>query len=250
MPTAAAFFDLDRTLMSGSSGFFWARAAANAGIISRRQLASDAAANIRFRLQGSTDASADKVMARVGELITGKRAKDFERLGPEVMAGVLPRLYPQMLEIGWRHQDEGRPVYIVTAATQETAAMVAHVIGFDGGLGTRLEVKDGLYTGQLDGQFAYREGKPLLMDELATTNDIDLKASYAYSDSESDLPMLRAVGHAVAVNPDSELARIAKEEGWEILRFDRLQGHLRMLGGLAAATLLGAAGRGVVSRVR
>lgn len=250
MGTPAAFFDLDRTLMSGSSGFFWARAAANAGIISRRRLASDAIQNIRFRLQGSTDASADKVIARVGELITGKRAIEFQRLGPQVMAGVLPRLYPQMLEIAWGHQDAGRPVYIVTAATQETAMMVAHVLGFDGGLGTRLEVEDGLYTGRLDGQFAYREGKPALIKELAAERDIDLSSSYAYSDSESDLPMLRAVGHAVAVNPDAELTRIAKDEGWEILRFDRLQGHLRMLGGLTAATLLGAAGRGVVSRVR
>lgn len=250
MPKAAAFFDLDRTLMSGSSGFFWARAAARAGIISRRQLASDALTNIRFRLQGSTDASADKVISRVGDLITGKRAVDFERLGPQVMAGVLPRLYPQMLEIGWAHQDAGRPVYIVTAATQETAAMVAHVIGFDGGLGTRLEVEGGLYTGRLDGQFAYREGKPALIAQLASERGIDLAQSYAYSDSESDLPMLRAVGHAVAVNPDAELTRIAKQEEWEILRFDRLQAHLRMLGGLAGATLLGAAGRGVVGRVR
>jgi len=250
MGTPAAFFDLDRTLMSGSSGFFWARAAANAGIISRRRLASDALQNLRFRLRGSTDASADKVMARVGDFITGKRAIEFERLGPQVMAGVLPRLYPQMLDIAWAHQDAGRPVYIVTAATQETAAMVAHVLGFDGGLGTRLEVEDGLYTGRLVGEFAYRDGKPLLIKELAAERDIDLSTSYAYSDSESDLPMLRAVGHAVAVNPDAELTRIARDEGWEILRFDRLQGHLRMLGGLTAATLLGAAGRGVVSRVR
>ena len=250
MPQGAAFFDLDRTLMSGSSGFFWARAAARAGIISRRRLAGDAVENLRFRLRGSTDDSAERVMTRVGELIAGKRAVDFERLGPQVMAGVLPRLYPQMLDIAWGHQDEGRHVYIVTAATQETAAMIAHVLGFDGGLGTRLEAVDGAYTGKLDGLFAYRDGKPALMRELAAERGIDLAASFAYSDSESDLPMLRAVGHPVAVNPDAELARIAREEGWEILRFDRLAGHLRMAGGLAAATLLGAAGREVARRAR
>ncbi|MEI2701648.1 MAG: HAD-IB family hydrolase [Baekduia sp.] len=251
MPTAAAFFDLDRTLMSGSSGFFWARAAARAGIIGRGQLARHAYANIRFRLHGSTDESTEQVMEKVGELLAGRRARDFERLGPQVLAGVLPRLYPQMLEIAWAHQDDGRPVYIVTAASQGTAELVASVIGFDGGLGTQFEEdENGLYTGRLVGQHTYREGKAAVMRELAEREGIDLAASYAYSDSESDLPMLRAVGHPVVVNPDTELARVAREEQWEVLRFDRLAGHLRMAGGLAAATVLGAAGRQVARRAR
>jgi HAD superfamily hydrolase (TIGR01490 family) len=246
----AAFFDLDRTLMSGSSGFFWARAAARAGMISRRRLALDAWENVKFRLRGSTDAATDGIMRRVGAMLEGKRVVDFERLGPQVLAGVLPRLYPQMLEIAWGHQDAGRPVYIVTAASQDTAAMIAHVLGFDGGLGTPLEAVDGRYTGRLSGPFAYRDGKPQVMRTVAEREGIDLSASYAYSDSESDLPMLRAVGHPVAVNPDGPLARIAREEGWDILRFDRLRGRLTMLGGLAAATLLGAAGRTARRRVR
>jgi HAD superfamily hydrolase (TIGR01490 family) len=241
-PSSAAFFDLDRTLMSGSSGFFWARAAARAGMISRRRLALDAWENVKFRLRGSTDASTDRVMARVGAMLEGRRARDFQRLGPQVLAGVLPRLYPQMLQIAWGHQDEGRPVYIVTAATQDTADMIAHVLGFDGGLGTPLEERDGKYTGKLAGPFAYREGKPVVMRALAEREGIELSESYAYSDSESDLPMLRAVGHPVAVNPDGPLARVAREEGWDVLRFDRLGGRLKMLGGLAVATVLGAAG--------
>jgi HAD superfamily hydrolase (TIGR01490 family) len=241
-PHGAAFFDLDRTLMSGSSGFFWARAAARAGMISRRRLALDAWANVKFRLRGSTDENTDKVMQRVGEMLVGKRAVDFQRLGPQVLAGVLPRLYPQMLEIAWQHQDAGRPVFIVTAATQDTAAMIAHVLGFDGGLGTPLEAVDGLYTGRLAGPFAYRDGKPQLIRELAAQRGLDLAESYAYSDSESDLPMLRAVGHPVAVNPDGTLSRVAREEGWDVLRFDRLGGRLKMIGGLGAATVLGAAG--------
>jgi HAD superfamily hydrolase (TIGR01490 family) len=246
--SSAAFFDLDRTLMSGSSGFFWARAAARAGMLSRRQLALDAWENIKFRVRGSTDAVTDRVMRRVAETLEGKRAVDLERLGPQVLAGVLPRLYPQMLKIAWEHQDAGRPVFIVTAASQETAAMIAHVLGFDGGLGTRLEVVDGRFTGRLAGPFAYREGKPKVMRELAAERGIDLSASYAYSDSESDLPMLRAVGNPVAVNPDRELLRIAREEGWQVLRFDPLAGRVRMLGGLGAAALLGAAGTVVTRR--
>src|SRR4051795_81201 len=84
-PVSAAFFDLDRTLMSGSSGFFWARDAARAGMISRRRLAMDAWANVKFRLRGSTDENTDKVMQRVGEMLVGKRAVDFQRLGPQVL---------------------------------------------------------------------------------------------------------------------------------------------------------------------
>jgi HAD superfamily hydrolase (TIGR01490 family) len=247
-PHSAAFFDLDRTLMSGSSGFFWARAAARAKMISRRRLALDAWENVKFRLRGSTDASTDRVMVRVGAMLEGKRVLDFERLGPQVLAGVLPRLYPQMLEIAWAHQDAGRPVYIVTAASQDTASMIAHVLGFDGGLGTPLEAVDGRYTGRLAGPFAYREGKPVVMRALAEREGIDLTESYAYSDSGSDLPMLRAVGHPVAVNPDTELARVARQEGWDVLRFDRLGGRVTMLGGRAAATLLGAAGRTAAAR--
>jgi HAD superfamily hydrolase (TIGR01490 family) len=249
MPRTAAFFDLDRTLMSGSSGFFWARAAARAGMISRRRLALDAWENVKFRLRGSTDASTDKVMQRVGDLLAGKRAVDFQRLGPQVLAGVLPRLYPQMLAIAWEHQDAGRPVFIVTAATQDTAEMIAHVLGFDGGLGTPLEAVDGVYTGRLAGPFAYREGKPQVIRTLAEREGFDLGESYAYSDSESDLPMLRAVGHPVAVNPDGALARVARQEGWDVLRFDRLGGRLKMLGGLAGAAVVGAAGATARRRV-
>jgi HAD superfamily hydrolase (TIGR01490 family) len=250
MATSAAFFDLDRTLMSGSSGFFWARAAARAGMISRRRLALDAWENVKFRLRGSTDATTDRVMTRVGAMLEGRRALEFQRLGPQVLAGVLPRLYPQMLDIAWAHQDEGRPVYIVTAATQDTAAMIAHVLGFDGGLGTLLEEDEqGRYTGKLAGPFAYRDGKPQVMQDLADREGISLASSYAYSDSESDLPMLRAVGHPVAVNPDGALARIAREEGWDVLRFDRLGGRLKMMGGLVGAGLLGAAGSAARRRV-
>src|SRR4051795_2865017 len=239
----AAFFDLYRTLMAGSSGFFWARAAARAGMISRRRLALDALENVRFRLRGSTDAATARVRTRAGALRVGQPARDFRRLGPQVLAGVLPRLYPQMLEIAWRHQDSGRRVYIVTAATQDTAAMIGHVLGFDGGLGTPLEEDEaGRYTGRLAGPFAYREGKPLLMRGLAEHEGIDLAESYAYSDSESDLPMLRAVGHPVAVNPDGALDRVAREEGWRIMRFDTLRRRLRLSAAVGAGALLAGGG--------
>ncbi len=128
--------------------------------------------------------------------------RDLQRLGPSVLAGILPRIYPQMLEVAYRHQDEGRRVFICTAASQEVADLLAHVLVLDGAIGTRSAVVDGRYTGRLEGPFIYREGKAQAVRELADREGIDLAESWGYSDSESDLPMLRTVGHPVAVNPD------------------------------------------------
>jgi len=245
---AAAFFDLDKTLMAGSSGIFFARAAYETGMISRGRLARDLWENLRFRLRGSTDSRADDVRKRVGEMISGVRVRDLQRLSPRILAGVLPRLYPQMLARAYAHQDAGMPVYILTAASQEMADLLAHVLDFDGGLGSRSEIVDGRYTGRPAGPFNYREGKVLSMRELAEREGIDLGASYAYSDSESDLPMLRAVGHPVVVNPDADLRRIALAEGWEIVHLDRLGRRLKVLAALGAGTALASLGRVVRER--
>ncbi|HEY8304784.1 MAG TPA: HAD-IB family hydrolase [Solirubrobacteraceae bacterium] len=243
---AAAFFDLDRTLMAGSSGIYFARAAFESGMITRRRLLRDVLENLRFRLRGSTDERADAVRTRVGELIAGVPVRDLERLTPRVLSGVLPRIYPQMLQRAYNHQEAGRRVYIVTAALQEMADLLARVLVFDGGVGSRLEVRDGRYTGRAAAPFNYREGKVLSINELAQREGLDLSSSYAYSDSESDLPMLRAVGHPVVVNPDRELTRIAKSEGWEIVRLDRLAPRLKIAAALAAGTA--AAGLGMAAR--
>jgi phosphoserine phosphatase len=141
-------------------------------------------------------------------------------------------------------------VYICTAASQEMAEMLAHVLSFDGALGARSEVVDGHYTGRSAGPFTYREGKAAAMRELAAAADIDLAASYAYSDSGSDLPMLRVVGHPVAVNPDAELRRVAREEGWEIMRFEQLGRRLKAAGAVVLAALVGTGARSVAARRR
>jgi HAD superfamily hydrolase (TIGR01490 family) len=246
--TAAAFFDLDRTLVAGSSGFYWARAAVDAGLVSRRSLASIVWQNARFRLHGSTDASTDRVRAQISELIAGRRAVELRRMMPEVLAGVLPRIYPAMLTLAYEHQDAGRRVYIATASSQEMADMLSHVLGFDGGIGARSEIVDGRFTGRDADVFTYREGKAQRIRALAEAEGLDLAASYAYSDSESDLPMLRLVGHPVAVNPDAELARVAAQEGWEVLRFEQLGRRLLALGALAGMGVVGTAGRAAVRR--
>ena len=153
-----------------------------------------------------------------------------------------------MLAVVRSHQDAGRPAYIATAASSNVAEMLAHVLAMDGAVGTRWEIVDGEYTGRLAGPFAYGEGKATAVREFAAEQGIDLGASYAYSDSASDLPMLEAVGHPVAVNPDAPLAEVAKREGWEVLRFEKLGKRLRIGIGMLLAAALGSSGTWLARR--
>ena len=236
--------------MAGSSAFAFGRAAYETGLVSRRQLTSDAWANAKFRLQGSTDAGTDALRERIGGMLEGTRVRDLERLGGRVLMHVLPRIYPQMLDVAYEHQDAGRPIYICTAASSEMAELLAYVLRFDGGIGSRSEVRDGLYTGRPGGPFTYREGKAVAMRELAAAENLNLSDSWAYSDSESDLPMLEAVGHPVAVNPDAPLGAIARERNWEVMTFETLGRRLKIGGAALTAVAAGGIGRAVVGRRR
>src|SRR4029077_1562780 len=138
-PRAAAFFDLDKTLMAGSSGMQFARIAAKQGIVGKRQLASWGFEHLRYRLRGTTDERTSEVLKVARELIRGVPAKNIDRMGPEVMAAILPRVFPQMLEEVYAHQDAGRPTFIVSAAGNGVVEQLAHVLGMDGGIGTRYE---------------------------------------------------------------------------------------------------------------
>ena len=222
--------------------------------MSRGQLARDAWANLQYRLNGSTDQQMTELRRRVRDLVAGQPEAKLARLAPEVLRDILPRVYPDMLAAAYAHQDAGRRAYIVTAASQGIANLLAPVFVFDGGIGTRFEVRDGVYTGRLAGPLTYREGKAEAIRQVAEEEGLDLSASYAYSDSESDLPMLRAVGHPVAVNPDRELEQIAREEGWQIMRFDTLGRRLRMAtvagGAAAGVALLGWGGGYLTGRLR
>lgn len=246
MRRAAAFFDLDKTLMAGSSGMQFARVAARQGIVSRRLLASWAVEHLRYRLRGTTDERTGEVLRVVRELIAGVPERSIDRMGPEVMAGILPRVYPQMLDEVYAHQDAGRATFIVSAAGNGVVETLAAVLGMDGGIGTRYEVDgEGAFTGRFDGPFVYGPGKVEAMEAFAAEHGIDLAASYAYSDSLSDLPMLRAVGNPVVVNPDPPLAELARQEGWQAMRFEQLGRRLVAL----AITLLATVGGFGASRV-
>jgi HAD superfamily hydrolase (TIGR01490 family) len=245
----AAFFDLDKTLMAGSSGMQFARVATRQGIVSRRLLASWAIEHLRYRLRGTTDERTAEVLRVARDLISGVPEKAIDRMGPEVMAAVLPRVYPQMLDEVHEHQDAGRATFIVSAAGNGVVETLAQVLGMEGGIGTRYEVDaDGNFTGRLDGPFVYGPGKVEAMEAFAAEHDIDLEASYAYSDSVSDLPMLRAVGHPVVVNPDPPLAEIAKQEGWQAMRFERLGRRLVAIVVTLLATIAGFGASRVATR--
>lgn len=216
---SAAFFDLDRTLISGSSAYTLALQARKAGLIPNVVFVRDAAGAATFKLFGASDDTTDAVRARVLKAVTGMRQSDLQALNVEVLPRLLARLRPEARRLLDRHRQAGRDTYIVSAAPQEIVEPLAHSLGMTSGIGTRSHVVDGRYTGELDGPFCYGQGKVVAMAEIANWNGYDLAQCYAYSDSASDLPMLEAVGHPVAVNPDARLERHARRNGWPIVIF-------------------------------
>ena len=238
----AAFFDLDKTLMAGSSGMVFARVANRKGFVPRGQLAKWGLDHLRYRLRGSSDEQTNALLEVAKRVFAEIPERDVERMAPEVLAGILPRIYPQMLDEVHRHQDEGRATFIVSAAGNDLVKALAAVLGMEGGIGTRWAVGgDGKYTGEMDGPFVYGNGKVEAMRRFSEKHDIDLGESWAYSDSVSDLPMLRSVGHAVVVNPDGPLLEIARQEGWQVMRFEKLGRKLAIAGATALAAAAGAA---------
>jgi phosphoserine phosphatase len=142
-------------------------------------------------------------------------------LNSEIIPRLLGRIRPEARHLLDRHRHAGRATYIVSAAPQEIVGPLAESLGMTGGIGTRGEVVDGVYTGRLAGPFCYGRGKVEAIAELARWEGLDLAQCYAYSDSASDLPMLDAVGHPVAVNPDAKLERHARRHGWPIVIFSQ-----------------------------
>src|SRR5919204_5190606 len=241
---AAAFFDLDRTLMAGSSGLPYARAACKAGWLDRRTMMRWALDHVRFRLRGASEEATARVLAEARDVLSGIELKQVTRMTPDVLVAILPRIYPQMLEEVRAHQDAGRATVIVSAAGQGIVETLAGVLDMDAGIGTPYAVgADGRFNGELDGPFMYGRGKEEAIERFAADHDVDLATSWAYSDSASDLPMLRAVGNPVAVNPDPELARVAREEGWRVMRFERLGRRIAIVAAALTAPAVGGAGK-------
>jgi HAD superfamily hydrolase (TIGR01490 family) len=217
--SAAAFFDLDKTLLRRSSALALAGSFRARGMIGRRQLAKAALLQLLFVLRGA-DTEAVQRMAERGLLVLrGHTPEQIRALVADALEPVLkPLVYAEPLALLARHRDDGQPVYIVSAALQEIVEALAHDLGFDGALGTVAEIDDGVYTGH-SARALHGEAKADAVRELAGRERIDLGASFAYSDSHTDLPFLEVVGHPIAVNPDRELRRVARERGWPVLAF-------------------------------
>jgi HAD superfamily hydrolase (TIGR01490 family) len=238
---AAAFFDLDRTLISGSSAFSFGVTAWRQKLMPTSSLLRDAASALIFRWFGATDDRSDAVRERILSAVAGVELADLEEVGQAMIPRLASRVRPEATALIKMHQEAGRDTYIVSASPQEIVDRLAGAIGMAGGIGTQGEIIDGRYTGGLTGHFVYGEGKAHAMRDLADRNDYDLSLCYSYSDSISDLPMMELVGHPVAVNPDGELADHARRRGWPIVIFSRtakrvVAGTSAAAGAVAAAT--------------
>jgi HAD superfamily hydrolase (TIGR01490 family) len=215
--SAAAFFDLDRTLLRRSSALALAPAFRRHGIITRRMMIEAAAWQFLFMVRGASHTAVRRAAEDGLILLRGHTPDEMRDLVAESMETVLrPLVYAQSLDLVERHRERGEPVYIVSAALQEIVQAIADDLGFDGALGTVCEVVDGEYTGT-----AIRALHAQAKADCIRALDHDLDASTAYSDSHTDLPFLEAVGHPVVVNPDRKLRKIAAERGWPVEEFRR-----------------------------
>jgi HAD superfamily hydrolase (TIGR01490 family) len=218
---SAAFFDLDRTLISGSSIFVFGIAAWRAGLVPPREFVRDAAGALSFKVAGASDDTSHGVRERILGAVKGVAYDDLLALNVEVVPKLLAKVRPEAERLIEQHRHAGRATYIVSASPVELVEPFAKALGMTAGIGTRSEIVDGYYTGELSGPFCYGEGKVEAIKELARWEGLDLAQCWAYSDSASDLPMLRAVGHPVAVNPDAKLERVAGTEGWPVVVFSQ-----------------------------
>jgi HAD superfamily hydrolase (TIGR01490 family) len=212
---AAAFFDLDRTLLRRSSALALAGTFRERGLISRTQLAKAAFWQLLFMLRGASHEAVRWAAEDGLVVLRGLTPEAMRELVAEAMDPVLrPLVYAEPVQLVRRHRERGDAVYIVSATLQEIAEAIADDLGLDGALGTLCEVRDGVYTGKAI-RALHAENKARCIGELG----FDLAASTAYSDSHTDLPFLEAVGHPVAANPDRKLRRIAVARGWPVLEF-------------------------------
>ena len=240
----AAFFDLDRTLIAGSSAFIFAVAAWRRDMVPTGHFARDAVGAVLFKLRGDSGdhESVAKIRERILSAVTGSQQQDLVALNETILPKLLDKVRPEAKKLLESHHRRGHATYIVSAAPVEIVEPLAGALGMTAGIGTRAVVEDGVYTGELAGPFCYGPGKVTAIAEVAHWEGYDLSRCYAYSDSASDLPMLDAVGHPVAVNPDARLGAAAAERGWPVVIFRQRTKRVvrRTTAGAAIASLAGA----------
>ena len=253
-PTAAAFFDVDNTLMQGASIFHLARGLHRREFFTTRQILGAAWKQAYFRFVGVEDP--DHVAeARASALgfIAGHTVTELEALAEEIFDEAMAhRIWPGTRALAQLHLDRGQRVWLVTAAPVEIARIIARRLGLTGALGTVAEHVEGVYTGRLVGDLLHGPAKAEAIKALAAREGLDLAACAAYSDSVNDLPMLRLVGHPCAINPDNRLRAVARREGWQVrdYRTGRKAARAGLVAGAVAGGLSGAAAAGLALRQR
>ena len=220
-PTAAAFFDVDNTIMKGASLFHFAVGLARRKFFTLPQIVDFGRKQVKFVVSGSEDLE-DMASATEAALsfVEGRSVSELVDLGEEVFVDEMPdKLIPGTLALAQGHLDAGQRVWLVTATPVELATIIAKNLGLTGALGTVAEVRDGVYTGRLVGAPLHGVAKAEAVRAIADREGLDLARCSAYSDSANDIPMLTMVGNPAAINPDSTLRQHAKENGWPIHDF-------------------------------
>ncbi len=217
----AAFFDLDKTIIATSSATAFSRPFLAEGLLTRRSVVRTAYAQLLYLLGGADEDQTERLRAQLSRMVAGWDVSQVSAIVAETLhESIDPTVYAEAVALIEEHHAAGRDVVVVSASGAEVVEPIAAILGADHVIATRMNVLDGRYTGEID-FYAYGENKASAIRELAETEGYDLDASYAYSDSITDAPMLGTVGHAFAVNPDRALRRLAIERGWGALSFVR-----------------------------
>ncbi|WP_300681488.1 HAD-IB family hydrolase [Nocardioides sp.] len=251
---SAAFFDVDNTIMQGASIFHLAWGLYQRKFFSTREIAGAVWKQAYFRFVGVED-PAHIAEARNSALsfIAGHTVDELHQVGQEIFEErMADRIWPGTKALAQMHREQGQRVWLVTAAPQEIADVIASRLGLTGAMGTRVESIDGVYTGRLDGGMLHGPEKAVAVAALAEREGLDLAACSAYSDSFNDLPMLSMVGDPCAINPDRRLRAHARAEGWRIrdYRTGRKAARAGLLTGAVGGAIAGAVTAGVALRGR
>ncbi len=219
--TAAAFFDLDKTVIARSSTLAFGRPFYRGGLVNRRAVLKSSFAQFVYLLQGADADSMDRMRDYLKVLCAGWSVEQVNTIVAETLHDLIePMVYAEAVALFEEHRAAGRDVVIVSSSGVEVVGPIGEMLGVDHVVATRMVVADGRYTGEI-AFYAYGEGKAVALRGLAAEHGYDLARSWAYSDSVTDRPMLEAVGHPVAVNPDKALRRHAAEQDWELREFAR-----------------------------
>lgn len=216
---AAAFFDLDKTIIAKSSTLAFGRPFYQGGLINRRAVVRGAYAQFVFAMSGIDEEQMDRMRKYLTAMCTGWDVRQIREIVTETLHEIIePLVYVEAVELIEAHKAAGLDVVVVSSSGSEVVAPIASMVGADSSIATRMVAAGGRYTGEIE-FYAYGPHKASAIRRLAEANGYELAHCYAYSDSITDLPMLEAVGHPVVVNPDKSLRREALARGWPVLTF-------------------------------